>query len=242
MLISAQSKLALLRAAVATPPPKFQSQVRAGAVESSSPPGAQAGGTVLALSLLQLRPLTAQERSPSPPAAAAGGEKRRAAPPPLWGGAGVWMARREDGGVTPNGIAKASGGPAASRGAAKVVTPLGPAAPCRPVLSPPPGLDLSLRGSSTGSAGTGLPLPCLGPSRQRRGALGGSGAAEGALGWRPRPLPAAAPSGNKMAPRRVPPGRCGKGSGTLRGSPGPAPFPRGRVAAWAAAEVGAYVS
>lgn len=87
------------------------------------------------------------------------------------------MARREDGGVTPNGIAKASGGPAASRGAAKVVTPLGPAAPCRPVLSPPPGLDLSLRGSSTGSAGTGLPLPCLGPSRQRRGALGGSGAA-----------------------------------------------------------------
>ncbi|XP_010565985.1 PREDICTED: DNA polymerase theta [Haliaeetus leucocephalus] len=65
------------------------------------------------------------------------------------------MARREDGGVTPNGIAKASGGPAASRGAGKVVTPLGPAAPCRPVLSPPPGLDLSLRGSSpgTGSAG-----------------------------------------------------------------------------------------
>ncbi|XP_052650753.1 DNA polymerase theta [Harpia harpyja] len=63
------------------------------------------------------------------------------------------MARREDGGVTPNGIAKASGGPAASRGAEKV-TPLGPAAPCRPVLSPPPGLDLSLRGSpGTGSAG-----------------------------------------------------------------------------------------
>ncbi|XP_059677103.1 DNA polymerase theta [Gavia stellata] len=70
------------------------------------------------------------------------------------------MARREDGGVTPNGVATASaaglrsgssGGPAASRGAGKATSP-GPAAPCRPVLSPPPGLDLSLRGS--GSPGT----------------------------------------------------------------------------------------
>ncbi|KAM6145771.1 DNA polymerase theta [Phoenicopterus ruber ruber] len=71
------------------------------------------------------------------------------------------MARREDGGATPNGVATASaaglrggssGGPAASRGAGKAI-PLGPAAPCRAVLSPPPGLDLSLRGS--GSPGTG---------------------------------------------------------------------------------------
>ncbi|XP_064933489.1 DNA polymerase theta isoform X5 [Columba livia] len=71
------------------------------------------------------------------------------------------MARREDGAVTPNGVATASaaglrssssGGPAASRGAGRVA-PLGPAAPCRAVLSPPPGLDLSLRGS--GSPGTG---------------------------------------------------------------------------------------
>ncbi|XP_054668721.1 DNA polymerase theta isoform X2 [Grus americana] len=71
------------------------------------------------------------------------------------------MARREDGGVTPNGVATASakglrgsssGGPAASRGAGKAA-PLGPAAPCWAVLSPPPGLDLSLRGS--GSPGTG---------------------------------------------------------------------------------------
>ncbi|KAM6416701.1 DNA polymerase theta isoform 2-T2 [Pluvialis apricaria] len=71
------------------------------------------------------------------------------------------MARREDGGGGPNGVATASaagvprgssGGPAASRGAGKAA-PLGPAAPCRAVLSPPPGLDLSLRGS--GSPGTG---------------------------------------------------------------------------------------
>ncbi|XP_050770857.1 DNA polymerase theta [Gymnogyps californianus] len=71
------------------------------------------------------------------------------------------MARREDGGVTPNGVATASaaglrsgspGGPAAPRGAGKA-TPLGPAARCRAVPSPPPGLDLSLRGS--GSPGTG---------------------------------------------------------------------------------------
>ncbi|KAM9278037.1 DNA polymerase theta [Cariama cristata] len=58
------------------------------------------------------------------------------------------MARREDGGVTPNGVATASA--AGLRGAGKAI-PFGPAAPCRAVLSPPPGLDLSLRGS--GSAG-----------------------------------------------------------------------------------------
>ncbi|XP_063208405.1 DNA polymerase theta isoform X1 [Chroicocephalus ridibundus] len=74
------------------------------------------------------------------------------------------MARREDGGATPNAVAAASaaglrggslGGPAASRGAGKAA-PLGSAAPCRPVLSPPPGLDLSLRGSgSPGGSSTG---------------------------------------------------------------------------------------
>ncbi|XP_054044367.1 DNA polymerase theta isoform X5 [Rissa tridactyla] len=74
------------------------------------------------------------------------------------------MARREDGGVTPNAVAAASaaglrggslGGPAPSRGAGKAA-PLGSAAPCRPVLSPPPGLDLSLRGSgSPGGSSTG---------------------------------------------------------------------------------------
>uniref|UniRef100_A0A8C3JSL2 DNA polymerase theta n=1 Tax=Calidris pygmaea TaxID=425635 RepID=A0A8C3JSL2_9CHAR len=70
------------------------------------------------------------------------------------------MARREDGGVTSNGAAAAasavgprgggsssSGGPAASSRAGKAA-PLGGSAPapCRPVLSPPPGLNLSLRG------------------------------------------------------------------------------------------------
>ncbi|KAM6099160.1 DNA polymerase theta isoform 1-T1 [Theristicus caerulescens] len=71
------------------------------------------------------------------------------------------MARREDGGLGTNGVATASaaglrsgswGGPAASGGAGKAA-PLGAAAPCRAVLSPPPGLDLSLRGG--GSPGTG---------------------------------------------------------------------------------------
>ncbi|KAM6382615.1 LOW QUALITY PROTEIN: DNA polymerase theta [Alca torda] len=72
------------------------------------------------------------------------------------------MARREDGGVTPNAVAAASaagfrggssGGPAASRRAGKAA-PLGSAAPCRPVLSPPPGLDLSLCGSGSPGAGS----------------------------------------------------------------------------------------
>ncbi|XP_072737364.1 DNA polymerase theta [Ciconia boyciana] len=71
------------------------------------------------------------------------------------------MARREDGSVTPNGVATASaaglrsggwGGPAAFRRDGKA-TQLGPAAPCRTVLSPPPGLDFSLRRS--GSPGSG---------------------------------------------------------------------------------------
>ncbi|XP_071616812.1 DNA polymerase theta [Heliangelus exortis] len=74
------------------------------------------------------------------------------------------MARREDGGVTLNGTATAagtgvrsgsSGVPAASRGLGKAV-PQGPDASCRAVLSPPPGLDLSLRGSgSPGTSSTG---------------------------------------------------------------------------------------
>ncbi|XP_061844724.1 DNA polymerase theta [Colius striatus] len=74
------------------------------------------------------------------------------------------MARREDGGVTANGVATASavglrsgisGGQASSRGTGKA-TPLRPAAPCRVVLSPPPGLDLSVRSSgSPGSVSAG---------------------------------------------------------------------------------------
>ncbi|XP_064000012.1 DNA polymerase theta [Pogoniulus pusillus] len=67
------------------------------------------------------------------------------------------MARREDGGAALNGGAKGSaarfrgnisGGSAASRGARRA-TLLGSAAPCGLVLSPPPGLDLSLRGSGS---------------------------------------------------------------------------------------------
>ncbi|XP_074665096.1 LOW QUALITY PROTEIN: DNA polymerase theta [Strix aluco] len=67
------------------------------------------------------------------------------------------MARREDGGVATASAAGRRGGssvgPAASRGAGMAAPLLGPAAPCRAVLSPPPGLHLSLRGS--GSPGTG---------------------------------------------------------------------------------------
>ncbi|KAM6096032.1 DNA polymerase theta [Chlamydotis macqueenii] len=67
------------------------------------------------------------------------------------------MARREDGGVAPTGVAAASaaglrsgssGGPVPCRGAGKNAL-LGPAAPCRAVLSPPPGLDLSLCGNGS---------------------------------------------------------------------------------------------
>ncbi|XP_050826998.1 DNA polymerase theta isoform X1 [Serinus canaria] len=66
------------------------------------------------------------------------------------------MARREDGGgtvITPSGAAAASAaalGGRSSRAPGRAVPP-GPAAPRRAVLSPPPGLDLSLRRS--GSAG-----------------------------------------------------------------------------------------
>ncbi|XP_054244104.1 DNA polymerase theta [Indicator indicator] len=60
------------------------------------------------------------------------------------------MARREDGGVALNGVATAS---AARLRSSRRATPLGSVAPCRVVLSPPPGLDFSLRGS--GSPGTG---------------------------------------------------------------------------------------
>ncbi|XP_064321633.1 DNA polymerase theta isoform X1 [Phalacrocorax carbo] len=65
------------------------------------------------------------------------------------------MARREDGGVTPNGAATASaaGLRSGGLGGPGKATPLGSVAPRRAVLSPPPGLDLSLRGS--GSPGTG---------------------------------------------------------------------------------------
>ncbi|XP_074963449.1 DNA polymerase theta isoform X4 [Phalacrocorax aristotelis] len=65
------------------------------------------------------------------------------------------MARREDGGVTPNGAATASaaGLRSGGLGGPGKATPLGSAAPRRAVLSPPPGLDLSLR--SSGSPGTG---------------------------------------------------------------------------------------
>ncbi|XP_065532207.1 DNA polymerase theta [Lathamus discolor] len=66
------------------------------------------------------------------------------------------MARREDGGVLPRGGSAPSAaalGRGRSGGPGQAGPP-GPAAPCRrPVLSPPPGLDLSLRGS--GSSGTG---------------------------------------------------------------------------------------
>ncbi|XP_048797373.1 DNA polymerase theta [Lagopus muta] len=68
------------------------------------------------------------------------------------------MARREDGGDTSNSVAAASA--AGLRGAAGGRTaraaPFGPAAPCRAVLSPPPGLEVSLRCSGSpggGSAG-----------------------------------------------------------------------------------------
>ncbi|XP_054019304.1 DNA polymerase theta [Dryobates pubescens] len=60
------------------------------------------------------------------------------------------MARREDGGDSPNGAAAAS---AARLRSSRRATPLGSAAPRGVVLSPPLGLDLSLRGS--GSPGTG---------------------------------------------------------------------------------------
>ncbi|XP_068273560.1 DNA polymerase theta [Nyctibius grandis] len=68
------------------------------------------------------------------------------------------MARREDGGVTLSAVATASaaGLRRGSSGGPGKATPLVPAAPCRAVLTPPPGLDLSLRGSgspSTSSAG-----------------------------------------------------------------------------------------
>lgn len=149
------------------------------------------------------------------------------------------MARREDGGVTPNGSAKASGGPAASRGAGKVVTPLGPAAPCRPVLSPPPGLDLSLRGSSpaTGSAGTGLPLPFLGPSRQRRGVEGGAGLPWARWAGGRGPRPPLFPQATTWRPGAARRGGAGRGRGPSEALPA-----RGRVASWSVAEVGAYVS
>ncbi|XP_061221386.1 DNA polymerase theta isoform X2 [Neopsephotus bourkii] len=66
------------------------------------------------------------------------------------------MARREDGGVFPRGGSAPSAAALGrgSSGGPGQPGPPGPAAPCvRPVLSPPPGLDLSLRGSSaTGSA------------------------------------------------------------------------------------------
>ncbi|XP_062369010.1 DNA polymerase theta [Cinclus cinclus] len=67
------------------------------------------------------------------------------------------MARREDGGgngVTPSGAASASASAAELRGGSRrpgPAVPPSPAAPRRAVLSPPPGLDLSLRRS--GSAG-----------------------------------------------------------------------------------------
>ncbi|XP_068813954.1 DNA polymerase theta isoform X2 [Struthio camelus] len=69
------------------------------------------------------------------------------------------MARREDGGGSVKGVAAAPAlglrggrraGPAAPLAAGRAAPPC-PAAPCRAVLSPPPGLDLSLR--ATGSTG-----------------------------------------------------------------------------------------
>ncbi|XP_021252962.1 DNA polymerase theta isoform X2 [Numida meleagris] len=68
------------------------------------------------------------------------------------------MARREDGGVTANGgaAASAAGLRSVAGGRAVRAAPLGPAAPCRIVLSPPPGLEVSLCGSGSpggGSAG-----------------------------------------------------------------------------------------
>lgn len=98
------------------------------------------------------------------------------------------MARREDGGATANGVAAVS---AAGLGRAARAAPLGPAAPCRAVLSPPPGLEVSLRcsgspggggsagsgsadGEAAGCAGLGVPRVGEGTSREERG-RGGDG-------------------------------------------------------------------